>query len=288
MEPDNGESQKMEFCTAFSRFLSQLSKSKGQWYTLKPLHKDIPDLSQFMGMSYDNMMVFFECCGFVTNRGIKVGRQFFPDKFQIFLTLHMITEVCAQTKHFVKGCKGGQNKFIQIGAEELYLMEKPGTHGNPGRIDNLVKARSELWASIDKIAQQVLKSWKAEEHPMHGLFFGTGSQTAVPTEEPEATKEPEAEMQQQDGPMTTTDPYEEDLVLIRLQTQLLPFLVNETFLGTNTFLNRDMPVHEIEEVVLDIVEGIQKHREDKLSQTLGSLQVEHSPRTKKNPKTSPY
>ena len=158
MEPDNGESQKMEFCTAFSRFLSQLFKSKGQWYTLKPLHKDIPDLSQFMGMSYDNMMVFFECCGFVTNRGIKVGRQFFPDKFQIFLTLHMITEVCAQTKHFVKGCKGGQNKFIQIGAEELYLMEKPGTHGNPGRIDNLVKARSELWASIDKIAQQVLKS----------------------------------------------------------------------------------------------------------------------------------
>ena len=123
---------------------------------------------------------------------------------------------------------------------------------------------------------------------MHGLFFGTGSQTAVPTEEPEATKEPEAEMQQQDGPMTTTDPYEEDLVLIRLRTQLLPFLVNETFLGTNAFLNRDTTVHEIEEVVLDIVEGIQKHREDKLSQILGSLQVEHSPRTKKNPKTSPY
>ncbi len=94
-------------------------------------------------------------------------------------------------------------------------------------------------------------------------------------------------MQQQDNPMTTTDPYEEDLVLICLGMQLLPLLVNETFLGTNTFLNRDMPVHEIEEVVLDIVEGIQKHREDKLSQILGSLQVEHSPRTKKNPKTFP-
>ncbi len=123
---------------------------------------------------------------------------------------------------------------------------------------------------------------------MHGLFFGTGSQTAVPTEEPEATKEPEADMQQQDDPMTTTDPYEEDLVLIRLRTQLLPLLVNETFLGTNAFLNRDTTVHEIEEVLLDIVEGIQKHREDKLLQTLGSLQVEHSPSTNKNPKTSPY
>jgi hypothetical protein len=98
------QSQQMEFSTAFSRFLSQLSKSKGQWYTLKALHQDIPDLPQFMGMSYNNMMVFFECCGFVTNRGInKVGRHFFPDKFQIFLTLHMITEVCAQTKHFGKG-----------------------------------------------------------------------------------------------------------------------------------------------------------------------------------------
>jgi hypothetical protein len=52
----------------------------------------------------------------------------------------------------------------------------------------------------------------------------------------------------------------------------------------NAFLNRDTTVHEIEEVLLDIVEAIQKHREDNLSQILGSLQVEHSPRTKKNPK----
>jgi hypothetical protein len=94
-------------------------------------------------------------------------------------------------------------------------------------------------------------------------------------------------MQQQDNPMTTTDPYEEDLVLICLGMQLLPLLVNETFLGTNAFLKRDTMVREIEEVLLDIVEGIQKHREDKLSQILGSLQVEHSPGTKNNQKTFP-
>lgn len=166
-------------------------------------------------------------------------------------------------------------------------MEKPGTHGNPGLIDNLVKDRLEPCASIDKIAQQVLKSQKAEEHPMHGLLFGTGSQSAVPTKEPVATKKPEADMQQQDNPMTTTNPYKEDLVLICLRSQVLPLLVNKTFLGTNAFLNRNTMVHEMKEVLLDFVKGIQKHREDKLLQIIGSLQVEHSQRTKKNPKTFP-
>jgi hypothetical protein len=285
MEQDDEESKEFQFCTAFSTFLSKLSKSKAQWYTLKPLHKDIPDLPHFMGMSYDNMMVFFECCGFVTNRGLKVGRQFFLGKFETFLTLHMMTELCQHTNHFVKGCKGGQQRFIRIGAEALDQIQKPGTHGNPGGIiDNLVLARSELRTSIDRIVRQVLKSQKStEEHPMHGLFFGPRRARTMPNEEPEEAKNAE---EQEDEPMTA-DPYEEDLVLIRLRTQLLPLIVNDSFQGTNAFLNRDSTVHDIEEVLLDIVEGIQKHREDKLSQILGSLQVEHSPRTKNNPNTFP-
>jgi hypothetical protein len=53
-----------QFRDALTSFLAKVGKPKAHWYSLKPLSKLIPCLSGALGgISYDNMMIYFQCCG---------------------------------------------------------------------------------------------------------------------------------------------------------------------------------------------------------------------------------
>ena len=76
------------------------------------------------------------------------------------------------------------------------------------------------------------------------------------------------------------DPYEENLVFLQVRAHLLPLILDGNVLSKNTFWKKECSANEVESALLEIVRLIQEHREDKLTNILGSIRVQHSPETK--------
>jgi hypothetical protein len=256
----NKESQ---FRDALANFLAKVGESKAHWYSLKPLSKLIPCLSDALGISYDNMMIYFQCCGIAVDRGKAQGIRFYAEKFTNFLVVTSLESVCEHTTHYVAGSKSQQQHFVRLGMQSLDRLSKPGT-GSPPRIRDITRVRNQFRSTISDIAIRCLgPNCQALAGPL-----------AVFEETKEVHREPVEEEEKED------DPYEENLVFLQVRAHLLPLILDGNVLSRNTFWKKECSANEVESALLDIVRHIQEHREDKLTNILGSIRVQHSPETK--------
>jgi hypothetical protein len=141
MSEINKESQ---FRDALATFLAKVSKSNAHWYSLKPLSKSIPCLSDALGISYDNMMVYFQCCGIAVDRGKAQGIRFYAEKFTNFLVVCSLESVCEHTTHYVAGSKLQQQHFIRLGMHRLDRLAKLGTGTSPPRLRDIPRVRNKI------------------------------------------------------------------------------------------------------------------------------------------------
>jgi hypothetical protein len=78
------------------------------------------------------------------------------------------------------------------------------------------------------------------------------------------------------------DPFH-NLLHIRIRSHLLPLLIHEDKIVSMTDLwNPSHTAQQVEKVLLDIVQEIQREWESKVTNILGSLQAIHSPNTKED------
>jgi hypothetical protein len=87
-----------QFRDAIPSFLAKVGQSKAHWYSLKPLSKSIPCLSDALGISYNNMMISFQCCGIAVDRGKAQDIiRFYADKLTNFLVVCWLESICDDT-----------------------------------------------------------------------------------------------------------------------------------------------------------------------------------------------
>src|SRR4051812_15347426 len=72
------------YLEALSNFIILVQDAKPCWYSLKKVSDQCPTCYDALGMSYDQMMEFFKCCGVATKRWDDVGWEFYPTKFLTF------------------------------------------------------------------------------------------------------------------------------------------------------------------------------------------------------------
>jgi hypothetical protein len=120
-----------QFCDALATFLAKVGESNAHWYS--PLPKSIPCLSDALGISYDNMMIYFQCCGIAVGQGKAQGIRFYAEKFTNFLVVCSLKSVCEHTMHYVAGSKSQQQHFVRLGTQWLERLSKPGTGSAPSQ-----------------------------------------------------------------------------------------------------------------------------------------------------------
>jgi hypothetical protein len=207
-----------QFCHALASILAKVGESKAHWYSLKPLSKLIPCLSDALGISYDNMMIYFQCCGIAVDHRKAQGIRFYADKFPNFLVVCLLESVCDHTMHYVVGSKLQQQHFVRLGMQRLDLLLKPGS-GSASRIWDITCVSNKFWSTILAIAIWCLgPNCQALAGPL-----------AVCYEMEEAPTEP-AEKEEKEN-----DPYNENLVFLQVPAHLLPLILDGNVLSKNTF-----------------------------------------------------
>ena len=102
----------MESCErATSDFFSDMSSSKGYWYSLFDLDDTFFSLSQLFGVSIDELLDVFEVTGFV-KKAEKKGSQFVRFKFTNFINQIVLDEL---VEHNPCKYKGKNKHFIRLG-----------------------------------------------------------------------------------------------------------------------------------------------------------------------------
>jgi hypothetical protein len=102
-----------------------------------------------------------------------------------------------------------------------------------------------------------------------------------------ATDDNEEEDDDTEELVVEQDPFD-NLLHIHICSHLLPLLIHEDKIVSMTDLwNPNHTAQQIKEVLLDIVREIQRERESKVTNILGSLQAMHSPNTKEDSRLFP-
>jgi hypothetical protein len=113
---------------SFAEFVEGVQESEAQWYSIKPLHNEIPSLADLKEVSSENMQTLL-----VKGSLGKLGRDkelmsFQPSKFESFCSEFSIEEACETTLRYVKGLKTKQ-WFVRLGTKYFGDLCVPGTKG---------------------------------------------------------------------------------------------------------------------------------------------------------------
>jgi hypothetical protein len=242
----------------FAEFVVGVKESEAQWYSIKPLHNDIPSLGDLLEVSPENLLSLFVQAGFG-----KLGRgqdktnsfSFLASKFECFRSAFTIQDSCEATHRKVRGLKTKQ-WFVRLGTHYVGNLRDPGTKGRAPRVQNIRAKRGDFQDAVSKLPRQ--------------------RQAEVEEGKEEVGDEEEG----------TTDPHENDLVLLRVQRMLLPLLIKEEFL-TQDFWAPDVDSAAVGAALSSIVTELRQHRDDKLSAILETFQAPTSPNTKESPTVLP-
>jgi hypothetical protein len=244
---------------AFASFFKETNRSEAHWYSLKPLHKDIPSLADVLEVSPENIQRL------LVNSGLgKFGKDqkifsFLPTKFQSFRSAFMIEEDCEITRCKVLGLKTKQ-WFVRLGTQYYGDLCQPGMKGRAPRVQNIRSLRQGFKATISS--------------------FPSPRQAGLV---PEVQEDESNEGELEEG---TDDPHESDLLLLRIQRMLLPLLMKEEILNKD-FWATDVDSVAVGEALDLIVTELRQHRDDSLSSILETVQAPISPNSKENPSVVP-
>jgi hypothetical protein len=241
----------------FTAFFVGASEAEAHYYSLKPIHDDIPDLARLLGLSQENVNTVLAAGGLGCLQ--KNGQFIFSkNKFDRFLSKNELEGACELVKRKPKGF-GNQHWFIKIGTKSWNDAATPGTKGIGPRIRNLRSLQKDFSYEVCRIASGLLNNQQQIE----------SSETQSDDDE-----------QSDDA-----NEYENSLILLRIKTKLLPLLLKEELLETNFWTAVD--ANEVEAAMNDIVTEIRQHRDAALSEILGTNQEPVSPNTKENPQLCP-
>jgi hypothetical protein len=251
---------KASYQEIFASFFKEVGRSEAQWYSLKPLHSDIPSLADLLGVSPENLQHLFVKGGLGKLGGADKSFCFLGSQFESFRAVFMVEENCEVTRCKIKGMKTKQ-WFLRLGSQFYGDLRDPGTKGRAPRVQNIRAKRRDFHDAVSKLPS-----------PRH--------EAELPEEEEEdASKAGHNEDE-------TGDRHENDLVLLRVQRMLLPLLMKEEFLYKD-FWSPDVDSAAVGAALHSIVTELRQHRDDSLSAILATVQAPTSPATKESPSVVP-
>jgi hypothetical protein len=130
-------SAKASYQEIFAPFFHEARCSEAQCYSLKPLHSDIPSLTDLLGVSPENLQHLFVKGGLG-----KFGRAdklfcFLGSQFESFQAVFMMEENCEVTQCKIKGTKT-KLWFVWLGSQFYGALRDPGTKGHRApRVQNI-------------------------------------------------------------------------------------------------------------------------------------------------------
>ena len=141
----------MESCErATSDFHSDISSSKGYWYSLFGLDDTYLSLSHIFSVSIDKLLNVFEIIGFV-KKVDKKGSQFLRFKFTNFINQNGLVKL---VEHSVCKYKGKKEHFIQLGHRRYKnrtmkaLIPKDTVTESPPRMKSIIRFREEFAKNV--------------------------------------------------------------------------------------------------------------------------------------------
>jgi hypothetical protein len=112
----------------FAEFVEGVQESEAQWYSIKPLHNEIPSLADPMEVSLENLQTLLVKGGLGKLGRDKELMSFQPSKFESFRSKFSMEDVCETTLQYVKGLKTKQ-WFVRLGTKYFGDLCVPGTKG---------------------------------------------------------------------------------------------------------------------------------------------------------------
>jgi hypothetical protein len=112
----------------FAAFFVGASEAEAHYYSIKPLHKDIPDLARLLGVSQDNFQALLVASGLGSLQ--KNGQFIFKkNKFDSFLSKNKLQgSTCDLVYRQPKGF-GSQHWFVKVGKKPRELGHEFATSG---------------------------------------------------------------------------------------------------------------------------------------------------------------
>jgi hypothetical protein len=89
----------------FAEFVVGARDSDAQWYSIKPLHNDIPSLANLLEVSAESLQGLFVKAGLGKLGHANKFFSFHTSKFESFCSVFMIQDACQATHRKVKGMK---------------------------------------------------------------------------------------------------------------------------------------------------------------------------------------
>jgi hypothetical protein len=119
----------------FAVFFVGASEAEAHYYSIKKLHKDIPDLASLLGVSQDNFQALLVASGLGSLR--KNGQFIFKkNKFGSFLNVNKLQATCELVYRQPKGF-ANQHWFVKVGTKVGNEATAPGAKGIGARIRNI-------------------------------------------------------------------------------------------------------------------------------------------------------
>lgn len=290
------------FRSIFKEFLLPFSDINPLWYSFKPTSDDgVPNLPDFLDMSYDQMMSFLQVCGLTDPSGTNI----LSDKVQDFVISNELQKVVEHTRTKIKSAGSGGAQVHQhafcIGNRKFPIGNKPGRQPKfavARRIANLSRLQNSLKESImlegrklvgDTMYQKIINDYySAGKLGSLSIIDGERNMKQANFQEQENVNQEKEfivagdslEPERGASPMETSivDDADEDLLYLRIRSRLLPMILNE-----KQIVNQE----ELEVALIEIVGEIQDAREKRVTAIVGSQEIEVSPNSKQSPTKYP-
>jgi hypothetical protein len=120
------------------------------WYSLKPLHRDIPSLADLLEVSPENLQKLFVKGGLGKLGLADKSFSFQASQFDSFRAVFMIKENCEVTRCKIKGMKTKQ-WFVRPGSQYYGNLCDPGTKGRAPRVHSIQAKRRDFQDAITKL-----------------------------------------------------------------------------------------------------------------------------------------
>jgi hypothetical protein len=195
----------------FAAFFVGASEAEAHYYSIKPLHKAIPGLARRLGVSQDNFQALLVASGLGSLR--KNGQFIFKkNRFDSFLNKNKVQGTCELVYRQPKGF-GNQHWFVKVGTKLGIEAPVPGAKGIGAQIRNIRSLRASF---RDEVLTKA-SAWMTSARMNQEILLSN-----------ERLSDYEDGGQPEDG-----NEYENDLMLSRIKTKLLPLLLKEEVLEMN-------------------------------------------------------
>jgi hypothetical protein len=284
------------FLSFLKSFLISFADKPAVWYSLKPISNDIPSLPSLLSLSYEQMLHVFDVCGLWDVS----GNYFKAKKLAFFIDSNSLKQVVEHTRVGIRNSSGGSivhHHALCIGNRSSGILNKPcyalEVAMRPSR--KLASIQNEFKEKITTACRQWLvdgvaslgtsKDMTNKTHTAIGKFIdslGAGWKQEVEgrintTKDQNDVGDSCCSLLLEEPP-SSVDGDDENLLHFRIRTRLLPLLLVDNYKSN---------CKELENVLFDIVAELQKEREERISNILGSSQISVSPNSKESPTMYP-